>query len=45
MPRMELGDVRVLDANGRPALTLPRVAAVLTAQSLVVLQPRFSQLL
>jgi len=45
MPRMELGDVRVLDANGHPALTLPRVAAVLSAQSLVVLQPRFSQLL
>jgi uncharacterized protein YhdP len=45
MPRMELGDVRVLDANGRPALTLPRVAAVLSAQSLVLLQPRFSQLL
>ncbi len=45
MPRMELGDVRVLDASGRPALTLPRVAAVLSAQSLVVLQPRFSQLL
>lgn len=44
MPRMELADVRVLDANGRPALTLPRVAAVLSAQSLVVLQPRFSQL-
>ncbi|MEO6278948.1 YhdP family protein [Roseateles sp.] len=45
MPRMELGDVRVLDANGHPALTLPRVTAVLSAQSLVVLQPRFSQLL
>ncbi|MFG6442815.1 YhdP family protein [Roseateles sp. LKC17W] len=45
MPRMELGDVRVLDASGRPALTLPRVSAVLSAQSLVLLQPRFSQLL
>lgn len=45
MPRMELGDVRVLDPNGRPALTLPRVAAVLSGQSLVVMQPRFSQLL
>ena len=45
MPRMELGDVRVLDATGRPALTLPRVSAVLSAHSLVVLQPRFSQLL
>ncbi|RZJ13091.1 MAG: TIGR02099 family protein [Rubrivivax sp.] len=45
MPRMELGDVRVLDPAGRPALTLARVSAVLSAQSLVVLQPRFSQLL
>lgn len=45
MPRMELGDVRVLDAAGRPALQLPRIAAVLSAHSLVVLQPRFSQLL
>ncbi|RZL37116.1 MAG: TIGR02099 family protein, partial [Rubrivivax sp.] len=45
MPRMELGDVQVLDPAGRPALHLPRVAAVLSAHSLVVLQPRFSQLL
>ncbi len=45
MPRMELGDVRMLDATGRPALTLPRVSAVLSAHSLLVLQPRFSQLL
>jgi len=45
MPRMVLGDVRVLDATGRPALTLQRVSAVLSAHSLVVLQPRFSQLL
>lgn len=45
MPRMELGDVRVLDASGRPALQLPRIAAVLSAQSLLVLEPRFSQLL
>ncbi len=45
MPRMELGDVQVLDAAGRPALRLPRVAAVLSAQSLLVLEPRFSQLL
>lgn len=45
MPRMELGDVQVLDAAGRPALRLPRVAAVLSAQSLVALEPRFSQLL
>ena len=45
MPRMELGDVQVLDAAGRPALRLPRIAAVLSAQSLLVLEPRFSQLL
>ncbi|MFN3860002.1 MAG: YhdP family protein [Roseateles sp.] len=45
MPRMELGDVQVLDPSGRPALRLPHVVAVLSAQSLVVLQPRFSQLL
>ncbi|CAM3772595.1 YhdP family protein [Roseateles saccharophilus] len=45
MPRMELGEVRVLDAAGRPALQLPRVAAVLSAQSLLALEPRFSQLL
>ncbi|MBL8279401.1 MAG: TIGR02099 family protein [Pelomonas sp.] len=45
MPRMELGDVQVLDPAGRPALRLPRVAAVLSAQSLLVLEPRFSQLL
>lgn len=45
MPRMELGDVQVLDAAGRPALRLPRVAAVLSAQSLLVMEPRFSQLL
>jgi len=45
MPRMELGDVQVLDAAGRPALKLPRIAAVLSAQSLLALEPRFSQLL
>lgn len=45
MPRMELGDVQVLDAAGRPALRLPRVAAVLSAHSLLALEPRFSQLL
>ncbi len=44
MPRMELGDVQVLDPAGRPALRLPRVAAVLSAQSLLVLEPRFAQL-
>jgi uncharacterized protein (TIGR02099 family) len=45
MPRLELTDVRVLDSTGRTALRLPRVAAVLSAQSLIVLEPRFAQLL
>lgn len=45
LPRMQLQDVRVLDPAGRPALRLPRVTAVLSAQSLLVLQPRFAQLL
>lgn len=45
LPRMQLQDVRVLDSAGRPALRLPRVSAVLSAQSLLVLQPRFAQLL
>lgn len=45
MPRMALGNVRVLDAAGRPALQLPHVSAVLSAQSLLALEPRFSQLL
>jgi uncharacterized protein (TIGR02099 family) len=45
MPRMELGDVVVLDAAGRPALQLPRVAAVVSAQSVLVMEPRFAQLL
>ncbi|MGM9482859.1 YhdP family protein [Roseateles sp. NT4] len=45
LPRMELSDVQVLDAAGRPALRLPRVAAVLSAHSMLALEPRFSQLL
>jgi uncharacterized protein (TIGR02099 family) len=45
MPRLELGDVQVLDAAGRPALRLPRISAVLSAQSLLLLEPRFAQLL
>ena len=45
MPRLELADVRVLDGSGRQALRLPRVAAVLSAQSLLALEPRFAQLL
>ncbi|MFG6412575.1 YhdP family protein [Roseateles sp. DC23W] len=45
MPRMVLADVQVLDPAGRPALRLPRVSAVLSAHSLLALEPRFSQLL
>lgn len=45
LPKLELSDTRLLDPAGREALRLPRVAAVLSAQSLLVLEPRFSQLL
>ncbi len=45
LPRLELGDIRVLDPQGREALRLPRVVAVLAPQSLLLLEPRFSQLL
>ncbi|HEV6964336.1 YhdP family protein [Roseateles sp.] len=45
MPRLEFVDVRVLDPAGRQALRLPRVAAVLSAQSLLAMEPRFVQLL
>ena len=45
LPRMALSDVRVVDAAGRPVLRLPSVMAVLSPQSLLALEPRFSQLL
>ncbi len=45
MPGLEFVDVRLLDTAGRPALRLPRVTAVLSAQSLLALEPRFVQLL
>src|ERR1700740_14221 len=35
MPSFELSDVVLLDAAGRPALTLPRVLAALSPQSLL----------
>lgn len=45
IPALELRDVRVLDAAGREALRLPRVAAALSARSLLALELRFEQLL
>lgn len=45
MPTLELRDVALLDAGGRPALQLPRVVGALSAKSLLSWQPRFSQLL
>jgi uncharacterized protein (TIGR02099 family) len=45
VPQVELHDVRILDAEQRVALTLPRVFAALSARSLLALEPRFAQLL
>ena len=45
VPALELRDVRVLDAEQRVALTLPRVFAALSPRSLLALEPRFAQLL
>ena len=45
VPAFELRDVRVLDAEGRVALALPRVSAALSPRSLLALEPRFAQLL
>ena len=45
VPALELTDVRVLDAEGRVALALPRVFAALSPRSVFALEPRFSQLL
>ncbi|MEO5845842.1 MAG: YhdP family protein [Caldimonas sp.] len=45
VPAIELRDVRVLDAEQRVALTLPRVFAALSSRSLLALEPRFAQLL
>ncbi len=45
VPVFEIDDLRVLDAQGRSALHLARVVAALSPQSLLVLQPRFAQLL
>ncbi|MEO7114301.1 MAG: YhdP family protein [Caldimonas sp.] len=45
VPSLELSDVRILDAEQRVALTLPRVFAALSARSVLALEPRFAQLL
>ena len=45
IPALELRDVRLLDPAGREALRLPRVAAALSARSLLALELRFEQLL
>ncbi|MEP6738910.1 MAG: AsmA-like C-terminal region-containing protein, partial [Caldimonas sp.] len=45
VPSIELRDVRVLDAEQRVALSLPRVFAAFSVRSLLALEPRFEQLL
>ncbi|WP_164886620.1 YhdP family protein [Piscinibacter defluvii] len=45
VPAVELRDVRLLDAQQRPALQLPRVAAALSPRSLLSFELRFAQLL
>ena len=45
VPAIELREVRILDAEQRVALTLPRVFAALSPRSLLALEPRFEQLL
>ncbi|WP_310388668.1 YhdP family protein [Roseateles sp.] len=45
IPAIEMREVRLLDPSGREALRLPRVAAALSARSLLSLNLRFEQLL
>ena len=45
VPAFELQQVVLADAAGREALRLPRVAAAVSARSLLALEPRFEQLL
>jgi len=45
IPAFELREVRLLDPAGREALRLPRVAAALSARSLLAMELRFEQLL
>ncbi|MDP3823926.1 MAG: YhdP family protein [Burkholderiales bacterium] len=45
VPSLELRDVVVLDAEKRPALSLPRIFAAISPRSLLSLELRFEQLL
>ncbi|MDT8999513.1 YhdP family protein [Paucibacter sp. APW11] len=45
MPALDLRDLRLADDRGRIVLRLPRVAAALSARSLLTLELRFEQLL
>jgi uncharacterized protein (TIGR02099 family) len=45
IPAIEMREVRLLDPGGREALRLPKVAAALSARSLLSLNLRFEQLL
>lgn len=44
IPSLELKDVVLQDAQGRPALQLPRIVAALSARSLIAFELRFEQL-
>ena len=44
IPAIELLDVRLLDAQGREALRLPKVSATFSPRTLLVFEPRFAQL-
>lgn len=45
VPTVDLRDVTLLDAQGRPALRLPRVVAAVSARSLIAFELHFEQLL
>jgi uncharacterized protein (TIGR02099 family) len=45
VPSIELGEVSLLDAQGQPALVLPRVTAAVSPQSLLRFELRFAQLI
>jgi len=43
-PRLELSEVRLLDPAGRPALTLPKVTAVISPRTLISFSVKLQQL-
>lgn len=43
-PSFELSSVRIADASGQPGLDLPKVSAILSWRSLLVLEPRLLRL-